>query len=290
MRKLTHVIAPLAALAMATGCSQAEVEEPAGEESAVSDVALDEVLASDLRAEDRERDQYRNPAETLAFFQLAPDQTIIEYAPGGGWYTRILAPYVAENGQYIAVSFPAEAAISLGEDFVARVRGFAETFSTDQSEALNIPAEKLPYYSGNAIPDELDGTVDRILMIRMMHNLKRWDIDESEIAALRDTLKDDGMLGVVQHRAKADAPDEYVDGNAGYLKQDEMVAFFEANGFELVDTSEVNANPKDPANWEGGVWTLPPSFGFGSQSEEEIAEHTAIGETDRMTLLFKKAG
>ncbi|MEL6237500.1 MAG: methyltransferase, partial [Pseudomonadota bacterium] len=148
-----------------------------------------------------------------------------------------------------------------------------------------IPAEKLPFYFGNAIPDDLKGTVDRALVIRMMHNLKNWGIADAEAEALFAALKPGGLLGVVQHRAKADAPADYVDGSMGYLKQDELIAFFEGKGFELVEASEINANPEDTADYEAGVWTLPPSYARGDEDRERYAE---IGESDRMTLLFKK--
>ena len=273
-----------AALAIAA-CTPA-TDETAPVEASAPDTQLAEVLAHERRAEDAARDAYRNPAETLAFFQLKPDQTVIEYAPGGGWYTRILAPYLAESGSYIAVSFPPEAASSLGDDFVARIRAGAESFSVDQSASVGIPAEKVPFYFGNAIPAELNGTVDRVLMIRMMHNLKRWGIADSEIEALHAALKPGGLLGVVQHRAPADASDEFADGNRGYLREAELIAFFEGKGFELVEKSELNANPKDPTDHENGVWALPPSFAGGDEDRDAFA---AIGESDRMTLLFKKA-
>ncbi len=275
-------VASLVALAACTPAT--ETTEDTTEASASAD-ALAGVLASELRAEDKARDEFRHPAETLAFFQVEPNHTVIEYAPGGGWYTRVLAPYVVQEGQYIGVGFAPEAAASLGEEFVERVRQGGATFSARQSESTEIPPEKLPFYFGNAIPDEVNGTVDRVLIFRMMHNLKRWGIADGEIEALFAALKPGGMLGVVQHRAKADAPDEYVDGNKGYLKQDEMVAFFEGKGFEFVEASEINANPNDPADHEDGVWTLPPSYAKGDEDRET---YTEIGESDRMTLLFRK--
>lgn len=210
---------------------------------------------------------------------------MIEYAPGGGWYTRILAPYVSEEGQYIAASFGPAAAASLGESFVERVKAGAETFSADQAEGTGVAAEKLPFYFTEDIPEAVEGTVDRVLIMRMMHNLKRWGVADTEIEGLYKALKPGGMLGVVQHRAKADAPDDYTDGNKGYLKEAELIAFFEGKGFELVDTSEINANPSDTADYEAGVWTLPPSFAKG---DEDRAKYEEIGESDRMTLLFRK--
>ena len=276
----------LAASALAlTACGPTAEADAVETEAPAEDTKLLETLADERRAEDTARDAYRNPAETLAFFQVAPDQTIIEYAPGGGWYTRILAPYLAEDGQYIASSFAPEAAASLGEDFVQRVSDFAASFSEEVGGELGIAPEKLPFYNGDAIPEEVNGTVDRVLVFRMMHNLKRWGIADSEAEGWLAALKPGGMLGVVQHRAKADAPDDLADGNLGYLKEAELIAFFEGKGFELVDTTEINANPKDTADHESGVWTLPPSYAKGDEDREK---YTEIGESDRMTLLFKK--
>lgn len=279
------MIALTSALALA-GCSPGLEETYESVEDVMAAKAkLSEVLGADIRAEDKARDEYRHPAETLAFFQVEPSHTIVEYAPGGGWYTRVLAPYVADEGRYIGVGFAPEAVADLSADFAENVRKGAETFSEKQSESLGIPAEKLPFYFGNAMPEELNGTVDRVLVFRMMHNLKRWGIADAEVEAWFAGLKPGGLLGVVQHRAKADAPDDYVDGSNGYLKQDELIAFFEGKGFELVETSEINANPKDTADYEAGVWTLPPSFAKGDEDREKYAE---IGESDRMTVLFKK--
>ncbi|MBV7258976.1 class I SAM-dependent methyltransferase [Erythrobacter crassostreae] len=281
---MKHILMAAAAVLTVSACAP-EADETGPAEASVENTKLTEVLADARRDEDRARDEFRNPAETLAFFQVEPSHTVIEYAPGGGWYTRVLAPYVSEEGSYVAVSFPPEAASSLGDEFVERVRGFSATFSADQSESTGLPAEALPFHFGNAIPEELNGTVDRVLMIRMMHNLIRWGVADSEVEALHAALKPGGMLGVVQHRAKADASDEYVDGNMGYLKQAELVAYFEGKGFELVDTSEINANANDTAGYENGVWTLPPSYAKGDEDRETYA---AIGESDRMTLLFQK--
>ncbi|BDI60206.1 class I SAM-dependent methyltransferase [Qipengyuania nanhaisediminis] len=283
----TFAIAASALALAACGPEAGSTYENAGETDTATQAALAEVLAHERRAEDAARDEFRNPAETLAFFEVEPGMTVIEYAPGGGWYTRILAPFLAENGRYIAVGFDPDNIESLPAEFRQQLREGGEGFSEAQAEALGIEAEKLPFHFGNEVPDALDGTVDRVLIIRMMHNLMRWGIAESEIAALRDTMKPDALLGVVQHRAPDDASDEYADGNMGYLKRDDLVAFFEANGFELVSESEINANDRDPANHENGVWTLPPTYALGDEDRETYA---AIGESDRMTLLFRKAG
>ena len=144
---------------------------------------LDAVLAHERRAEDKARDVYRNPAETLRFFDVQPTHTVAEYAPGGGWYTRILAPYVAPKGRYIAVVFAAD------DTPIARVRealaGFEEGFPKRVEETTGVPAEAVRAYFGHSIPEEAHGTVDRILIPRMLHNLLRWEIADQELLALR---------------------------------------------------------------------------------------------------------
>jgi len=252
--------------------------------AAASFEGLDEVLSHERRAADEARDVHRHPAETLRFFDVQPTHTVAEYAPGSGWYTRILAPYVAPKGQYIAVSFA-------GEDTpIERVQqalaGWDEAFPGRVEEMTGVPAEAVRAWYGRSIPAEAHGTVDRILIPRMLHNLLRWNIADQELKALRELLKDDGLVGVVQHRAKPDAPYSYTDGNKGYLHEEDVVAMMELYGFELVEKSEINANPKDTADYEGGVWTLPPSL-RGDEAKKE--KYTAIGESDRATLLFKKA-
>lgn len=283
---MKSVLFALAGSVLLGACAPAE-DAPEAINSEANEARLAEVLAHERRDEDRARDTFRNPGETLAFFQVNPEHSVIEYAPGGGWYTRILAPYVSESGSYTAVTFDPEAAReSLGDDFVARLQTGIASFSEGASELTGVAADQLPIHLGNAVPAELNGTVDRVLIIRMMHNLLRWGIADRNIDALAATLKPDGMIGIVQHRAKAGASDEFADGNRGYLKQADLIAYFESKGFELVDSSEINANPKDPADHEGGVWTLPPSNGHAPEDAEKYA---AIGESDRMTLLFKKA-
>ena len=158
----------------------------------------------------------------------------------------------------------------------------AAKFPTEVAEWTGKPAERFGGYTLGAIPEREEGSFDRILIIRMMHNLMRWNIADSEVKAMRALLKDDGMIGIIQHRAKPDAPFAHADGNKGYLRQADLIKFMEINGFELVSTSEINANPKDSADHPGGVWELPPML---RTKREELK---AIGESDRMTLLFRK--
>lgn len=245
---------------------------------------LAEVLDHERRAGDRGRDRYRHPDETLRFFDVQPTHTIVEYAPGRGWYTRILAPYVAPEGRYIAVNFAGDETPI--ERLQERLAGWDEAFPARVEEMTELPAERSAAYFGSSIPEEAHGTVDRILVIRMLHNLLRWDIADQELRALRKMLKDDGLVGIVQHRAKPDALYRDRDGTKGYLREQDVVAVLELHGFRLVGKSEINANAEDPTDHEAGVWTLPPSYRLGETDKDR---YTAIGESDRATLLFRKA-
>ncbi|MEM9310347.1 MAG: methyltransferase [Pseudomonadota bacterium] len=282
MKSALFVAASVLAL---PACGPSAEAEATAAQAPAENTKLADVLAHERRVDGKARDDYRHPAETLAFFQVRPTDTVIEYAPGGGWYTRILIPYLSESGQYIASSFPPSSAEALGEEFVQRVADFGATFSEEVGAELGVSPEKLPFYFGDSIPQDVNGTVDRVLVFRMMHNLKRWGVADSEAQSWLAALKPGGLLGVVQHRAKADAPDDYVDGNRGYLKEADLIVFFESNGFELVEQSEINANPKDTADHASGVWALPPTYAEGDTDREQ---YTQIGESDRMTLLFKK--
>jgi predicted methyltransferase len=138
------------------------------------------------------------------------------------------------------------------------------------------------------VPDALAGTADRFLIFREIHNMRRFGWLHDTLVAARRLLKDDGLFGVVQHRARADAPAGYTLGDMGYQREKDVIAIFDAYGFDLVARSEINANPRDPANWEDGVWTLPPGYRGAPEGSARRAELDAIGESDRMTLLFRK--
>ena len=241
--------------------------------------ALRAALASDARGEDGARDAYRHPFETLDFFGVEPGMTVVDYMPAGGWYTRILVPYLGAEGRYIGLMpDPAAADASGFADYFGALPGrFAEAYPF-----WSLTGAPIEGYASQDVPEAMAGTVDRVLIFREMHNLLRSGTMYTELTRIRSMLKDDGRLGIVQHRAKADASAEYTLGTKGYLRQDDVIALVEAHGFELVGMSEINANPADPANWEDGVWTLPP----GNRGDN--AEAAAVGESDRMTLLFAK--
>lgn len=245
--------------------------------------------------EAKKRDSFRHPAETLTFFQVEPGMTVAEALPGGGWYTRILANYLNKRGVLYGInyvdsmwprfSFATDEWVALRIAGTAKFAGNVANYSDKEIKAKG--------FTFNTIPPKVAGTVDRVLMIRALHNLNRFESDAGTrtqaMAAVRAMLKKDGLVGVVQHRLPESAPDKGADGSRGYLKQSAVMAMFEDAGFELVDQSEINANPKDKPGPEDIVWRLPPSLNTSKEDPELRAAMKAIGESDRMTLLFRKA-
>lgn len=271
-------LAPLVAAALVAFVA------PAAAQDAPS---LAEVLAADFRADDAPRDQYRNPSETLAFFRIEPAMRVVEYGPGGGWYTRVLAPWIAPTGTYMALNADSGPMPTAQGSEISRAMSWAERFPTQAAAQTGVDAAQIIAFESDEIPDDIVGTADRILVFRSLHGMLNSNTADRELRAMRTLLADDGMIGVVQHRAPEDASYADSNGSRGYLRQSDVIKLFELNGFELADSSEVNANPADPADWPAGVWTLPPSLSGGDADRERLL---AIGESDRMTLLFRKRG
>jgi predicted methyltransferase len=259
-----------------------------------NNATLVEVVAA-RSDEDKARDGARRPVETLEFFQVEPGMTVAEGLPGGGWYTRILANYLGADGALYGVNYADRMWPMVGygkEDWVAqRIAATANyptqvaTFTDNGITALGFTFE--------SVPPEVNGTVDRVLMIRALHNLNRFEekagTRSKALASIHAMLKDDGLVGVVQHRAPGTAGDDWADGSRGYMNQAAVILMFEEAGFELVAESEINANPLDKPAGEDTVWRLPPSLRGNEDDPEQQAAMSAIGESDRMTLLFRKA-
>ena len=252
---------------------------------AQSSAALEQALAHERRADDRARDTWRHPAETLAFFQIEPGMTVVDYMPAGGWYTRVIVPYLGAQGSYIALNPELHPELTGYWDMY---RGTAAKFPAEAREWVGEGHAKVIGANTDDDLAALAGTADRALIFREIHNMRRFGWLHDSLVTMRRLLKDDGLLGVVQHRAKADAPVDYILGDNGYQREEDVIKLFEAYGFELVDKSEINANPADPANWEGGVWTLPPGYRGAPEGSARRAELDKVGESDRMTLLFRK--
>lgn len=282
---MRHLIIP--ALIAGTALPSLAIAQPgfaAQTTDASASSAIDAAIAADLRGDDKARDQYRHPKQTLEFFQVKPNMVVAEYAADAGWYSKILAPLTATTGKYVALGV-SPSSPSLSAERKAQMNTFPTAYPERAAKATGVGADNIHAYVANAVPAEMQGKIDRVLIFRMLHNLQRSGILGSELDAIHASLAPDGMVGVVQHRAKADAPAAYVDGSKGYLKEADVIATFEKHGFVLAGKSEINANPKDPADHAQGVWTLPPNYALKDQDK---AKYAAIGESDRMTLLFKK--
>lgn len=245
---------------------------------------LEKAAASPLRKDDRARDAARHPVETMEFFHVEPGMKVGEYAPGGEWYSRFLGLYLGQQGHLVGLYFdPTSGAFAA--DRQPAIRKSAAAYPADVAKFTGIDASRFSAYTLDAVPEGEKGTFDVIIVARMMHNLFNWNIADSEIKAMHALLKPGGLVGIEQHRAKADAPYAYTDGTKGYLREADVIRFMEVNGFDLAGKSEISANPKDSANWPDGVWTLPPSLAL---KDKDKAKYQAIGESDRMTLLFRK--
>jgi predicted methyltransferase len=248
------------------------------------DTVLAAVLAGDWRdPANVARDRYRHPAGTLGFFGLQPDLTVVEITPGGGWYAEILAPYLREDGRYIAaVVDPAALPAGGGRDYQQRSRdGLEAKFAADPQRydrATVVAYDPAAPVFGPA------GSADLVLTFRNVHNWRSNGQAQGMFEGFFDVLKPGGTLGVVEHRAAGEVAD---DDRSGYVGQDQVVALAEAAGFELVGSSEINANPADTKDHPNGVWTLPPS---NNHEEADAARYREIGESDRMTLRFRKPG
>jgi predicted methyltransferase len=248
---------------------------------AATNVALAKALAAPNRDADRARDQFRHPAEALAFFRVEPDMKVGEYAPGGGWYSRVLGNYLSPQGKLIGLFFTPEEGV-FDEKAREGIRKDAAAFPAKVEAWTGRKAAGTQGLTLDTVTDADKGTFDRVLVVRMMHNMMRWNFADSELKAMRGLLKPDGMLGIVQHRAKPQSAGDYTDGSKGYLRQRDVIGLVEAMGFELVGTSEINANPRDKADHSGGVWEMPPTL----RTKREDLKN--LGESDRMTLLFRK--
>lgn len=270
-------LALAASLALPLAAPAPALAKPAAQ---AADPVLAHVLADPRRAEDATRDVWRHPAQTLSFFRVTPEMKVAEFAPGGGWFARVLGPYLADKGRFVGLFFDTKYAGDKDKAAAAVAK-----FPQDVSGWTGLPAGRFSGWSLDAVPTSEKGTYDRILVMRMTHNMNRMGMLHDALQTFRGLLKDDGLLGVEQHRAKPGTPYAYVNGEKGYMLEKDVIALYEANGFELVAKSEINANPKDTANWPDGVWTLPPTYALKDQDK---ARYTAIGESDRMTLLFRK--
>jgi predicted methyltransferase len=268
-----------AALACLAAFAAAAAEPPVTDAETLA--TLDKVLAGDHRsAENRARDKYRHPKETLQFFGFRQDMTVMEVSPGGGgWYTEVLAPALREKGEYIAAAWDPG---STSEYVKKNSKKYADKLASrpDLYDRAKVTALQAP----NALKPVPDGSVDMVLTFRNIHGWMGDDTADAMFKAMYAALKPGGILGVAEHRARTDKPQD-PKAESGYVREDYAIAMIEKAGFKLIGKSEVNANPKDTADHPKGVWTLPPTLQGGDVDRDK---YLAIGESDRFTLRFRK--
>ena len=249
--------------------------------AAQADSALDAALAGEHRSEaNRARDAYRHPVQTLGFFGIEPDMTVVELWPGRGWYTEVLAPYLRDKGKLYAAHFPAAEQGRVLPEGPRGIQGDAGGEPGARTTASSSPSSGRPTASRS-----------RRRQARMRCSPSATCTtgsgqgnDVKVMQAAFAALKPGGVLGVVEHRAAANATAEQVK-DSGYMTEEMVIKAAEAAGFVLEAKSEINANPRDTRDHPKGVWTLPPSLALGDTDREK---YVAIGESDRMTLRFRK--
>lgn len=243
--------------------------------------ALQHIIAGKHRsAEHKARDQYRHPLQTLEFFDVKDNMTVVEVWPGkDGWYTEILAPYLKDKGKLYAAHFSADASEpyfkkSL-QEFTEKMRKHPKLYGKVELTELQPPEH---------IQIAPDGSADRVLTFRNVHNWMKGGQAAAVFKAMYKALKPGGVLGVVEHRNTTAKPQD-PQAASGYVTEDYVIALARKAGFEFLAKSEINANPKDTKDYPEGVWTLPPALRLKDKDRDK---YLAIGESDRMTLKFMK--
>lgn len=285
--------APEASAAEGTGVEASGAAAPGAEVAPPEAERLDAVLAAQSE-ETKARYAHRHPKETLVFFGVKPGMTVVDTLPGDVWYTGLLMDYLGPEGKVIGADYSPEMWTHFGDytpdpkvkanwpaDFVAKMQAKREP--DDASVAA---------FQYGAVPDELEGTADVVLMVRALHHFMRLEPQgkylTQALSDIKKVLKPGGIVGVVQHRAPEGSADESAKGDRGYVKQSAVIAAFQQAGFELVEASDINANPKDQPTDKDVVWRLPPTLATSRDNPELKAQMEGIGETDRMTLKFRK--
>ncbi|KAF0183736.1 MAG: class I SAM-dependent methyltransferase [Hyphomonadaceae bacterium] len=291
------ILAALAAVSLfLSGCDRLGINAPVAPskkadlaEKPAPEIGTLEWAASGPWRLDPERDRWRHPVETLKFYGLAPGMTVLEIYPGRGWYTSVLAPYLAKNnGRLIAASFDPANATDAQKQTLDQ---FRETF-LDKPEAFGVVAMSTLSPRSAGVAEE--GSADMVIVSRNIHTLLGEGYAEKAFADFYKALKPGGILGIEQHRARSTGLQDPQASN-GYVQEAFVKMLAEEAGFEFVGSSEINANPRDDRDHPFGVWTLPPTLrtaplGQDADPHFDTAPYRAIGESDRMTLKFRKPG
>lgn len=267
--------------------------ETAAEVSAPSLEQLLDAQPDDVKA----RYAHRHPKETLEFIGIEPGMTVVEGLPGRGWYTKVLVRYLGSEGRLIGANYQLDMwpLFPFGtEEFVAEMAVWVDTFKAEAAGWSGDDGAEVDAFVFGSMPESLRGTADVVFFPRVLHNLANFqnagkgEFLDTALADAFNVLKPGGIFGVVQHEARETMSDEFADGSHGYLKKAWVIEQVENAGFEFVAESDVNQNPNDVPGEEDIVWRLPPSYALAGEDPDKRAEVDAIGESNRMTLKFRK--
>ena len=290
MHRLFLSLATLALIACNSelaATTQAETAAPqASQLAALLDAQPEKVKA---------RYQYRHPQETLEFFGIEPGMTVMEALPGGGWYSKILLPYLGRDGHLIGADYNLDMYAAFGsydDESLEKKKGWISNWTTEAETWSNDSSASISAFVLGSMPNDMTGSADAVLFIRALHSLNSFEADGGYLtAALADAyalLKPGGIVGIVQHQSSDQMSDKWADGENGYLKKSLVVERVENAGFEFLSTSSINENSNDRPGEEDYVWRLPPSLDGSEDDPEKHDAMQAIGESNRMTLKFRK--
>lgn len=265
------------------------------EQTSMSDSdKLAKILAA--RSDDaKARYQHRHPQQTIEFFGIKPGMTVVEALPGGGWYSQLLLPYLGANGRLIGADYAVDMYPKFGffsQERIDAKKTWVKDWTAEAEQWRDADSATVSAFQFGSMPETLNMSADAVVFVRALHNLARFENDGGYLtAALKDAyqvLKPGGILGVVQHQAPDASSDEWANGSKGYLKKAFLIERLQQAGFEFVAESDINQNPKDQPGEEDIVWRLAPSFATSRDNPELKAQIAEIGESNRMTLTFRK--
>ena len=241
--------------------------------NSLSDDSLKFAVNNNLRgSENISRDKYRNPYDTLSFFEISRNKKVLEVIPGTGWYTEIISKYMRGTRNFYVLMYGQPKL-----DIIKKIqKKFSEKFDNNESFG---DVQKL-YFNENLEVTDKNGYFDLIVTFRNTHNWLQMKKADEAYNSISKLLKRGGILGVVQHRASESDKDNF---SKGYVKENFLIKKIENQGFKFIEKSEINSNPRDLKNYKKGVWSLPPRFSDGKKTK-----YLNIGESDRMTLKFIK--
>ena len=273
------IVGMMAALAAVTSMVAGAADSGAAHQTSGADLAkLKEIVNGPQRsAENKARDKYRHPVETLAFFGIRPNMTVVELWPFGGWYTEIIAPYLKGTGTYYAAAMDPTSNKPEDKKYNGELKTLLDAHPDLYSEV------KWSVLATGKYAIAPDNSADLVVTFRNIHNWVWSGTEKDVFAAAFRALKPGGVLGVEEHRNKD--PQAKPGRGEAYVGEEYAIALIESAGFKLVGRSKINNNPKDTKDYPKGVWTLPPSYAEG---DKDRAKYAAIGESDRFTLKFVK--